>query len=165
MSSEKRSVLQFIGVANLIISGLFLILSVPFFWGQFQVLRSWPVRQAQVLRSDVVTLPTSKHDQLYAARLEIVYVVSGKPVTAELTSFQSSNYDETVQRAAAFPVGSRCAIRYNPQSPSDARIGAGWNRRFFAVPLITAGLGLIFAVIAGVLFVAARFVKPTPARS
>ncbi|MGA2689441.1 MAG: hypothetical protein ABSE85_15370, partial [Candidatus Korobacteraceae bacterium] len=98
MTSEKRGVLRFIGVANLIVGGLFFILSIPFFWGQVQVLRSWPVRQAQVVRSQVVTQPAAKHDQLYAATIQIVYVANGQPVTAELTSFQSSNYEETVRR-------------------------------------------------------------------
>ncbi len=156
MSSERRGTLQFLGVACFIVGGLFLIFSVPFFWGQIQVLRAWPVRQAQVLSSRVVVEPTSKHDQLYSAKLEIVYAVDGRPVTSELTSFQSSNYAETTRRAAKFPVGSRHAIRYDPNNPTQARIGAGWNRRFFAVPLITAGIGVGFACLAAGLFLAAR---------
>lgn len=156
MSSEQRGVLQFLGVACLIVGGLFLIFSLPFFWGQMQVLRSWPVRQAQVLSSRVVVEPTSEHDQLYSAKLEIVYAVEGRPVTAELTSFQSSNYEETARRAAEFPVGSRHAIRYDPNKPTQARIGAGWNRRFFAVPLITAGVGLGFVVVGAGFFMGGR---------
>lgn len=156
MASERRGTLQFLGVACLIVGGLFLIFSLPFFWGQIQVLRSWPVRQAQVLSSQVVVEPTSKHDQLYSAKLEMVYVVDGWPVTAELTSFQSSNYEETARRAAEFPVGSRHAIRYDPNNPTQARIGAGWNRRFFAVPLITAGLGLCFVGVGAGFFVGGR---------
>jgi hypothetical protein len=156
VASERRGTLQFLGVACLIVGGLFLIFSVPFFWGQMQVLRSWPVRQAQVLSSRVVVEPTSKHDQLYSARLEIVYAVDGRPVTSELTSFQSSNYEETTRRAAEFPAGSRHAIRYDPNHPTQARIGAGWNRRFFAVPLITAGVGMCFVVLGAGFFVGAR---------
>jgi len=159
VSSERRGTLQFVGVACLIIAVLFLILSLPFFWGQIQVLRDWPVRQAQVLSSKVVVEPTSKHDQLYSAKLQIVYVVDGKPVTAELTSFQNSNYDETARRAAEFPVGSRHAIRYDPHNPTQARIGAGWNRRFFAVPLITAGVGLCFAALGAAFFVGGRMAR------
>ncbi len=159
MTSPKRGILEFIGVAFLIVAVLFVIFSVPFFWGQIQVLRSWPVRQAQVLRSVVVTQPAPKHEQLYAANLLIVYVVDGQPVTAELTSFQSSNYEETVRRAAEFPVGSRHAVRYDPRNPTQARIGAGWNRRFFAVPLITLGCGLAFGAIAAGFFLAGRMVR------
>src|SRR5579883_1695385 len=96
-TSEKHGTLQFLGVAFLIIAGLFAIFSLSFFWQQIQVLRSWPVRQAQVIRSQVVVLPTGKHDQIYAAKLEIAYAVNGKLVTAELTSFQSSNYQATLR--------------------------------------------------------------------
>ena len=160
---RSSGALQFLGVACLIVCVLFVIVSLPFFLGQIRVVRSWPVRQAQILRSEVVTLPAAKHDQLYAAQLQIAYVVDGQTITAELTSFQSSNYEETVGRAAEYPVGSRRAIRYDPQNPSEARIGAGWNRRFFAVPLITLGCGLIFAAIAAALFLAASF--PVAAKS
>ena len=38
-----------------------------------------------MLRSQVVTQPAAKHDQLYAATIQIVYVSNGQPVTAELT--------------------------------------------------------------------------------
>ena len=109
-----------------------------------------------MIRSQVVTQPAARHDQLYAATIQIVYVANGQPVTAELTSFQSSNYEETVRRAAEFPVGSRHAIRYDPHNPTQARIGAGWNRRFFAVPLITLGCGLVFVVVAAGLFIVGR---------
>jgi|HubBroStandDraft_5_1064220.scaffolds.fasta_scaffold227658_1 hypothetical protein len=155
--SRPSGTLQFIGVANLILCALFVILSVPFFLGQLRVLRSWPSAEAQVIRSEVAVEPTNKHDQLYAARLQVVYVVEQRPVTAELTSFQSSNYDQTSRRAAEFPVGSRHEIRYDPQNPKQARIGAGWNRRFFAVPLITLGCGACFGAIAAGFFLAARF--------
>lgn len=157
MASERRGVLQFIGVANLIVCGLFMVMSLPFFLGQIHVLRSWPVAQAQVIQSQVISQPAPKHDQLYAAKLQIVYVVNGQPVTADLTSFESSNYEETTRRAAEFPVGSRHEVRYDPNNPTQARIGAGWNRRFFAVPLITLGCGLAFALLAIGFFVAARF--------
>lgn len=157
VSSERRGTLQFLGVANLIVCGFFLIFSAVFFWGQYQVLGSWPVRQAQVIRSEVVVQPGAGHDQLYAAKLQIVYAVNGRLVTAELTSFQSSNYAETARRAAEFRVGSRHVIRYDPHDPAQARIGAGWNRRFLAVPLITLACGLAFAALAAGFFVAAKF--------
>jgi hypothetical protein len=155
VSAERRGILQFIGVACLIVGGLFAIMSAPFFLGQIKVLRSWPVVQAQVLKSDVVAQPAPKHEQLYAANLRIAYVVNGKPIAVDLTSFQSSNYQETVRRAAEFPTGSRHDIRYDPNNPNQARIGAGWNRRFFAVPLITLGCGLAFALLALGFFISA----------
>jgi hypothetical protein len=162
VSSERRGTLQFIGVANLIVCGLFVIMSLPFFMGQIRVLRSWPVTEAQVVNSQVTIVPTSKHDQLYAAKLQIEYAVNGKAITADLTSFESSNYAETQRRAAEFPVASRHEIRYDPNSPEQARIGAGWNRRFFAVPLITFGCGMAFGLLALGFFIAGSLRTQTP---
>ncbi len=157
MSAERRGILQFIGVANLVVCGLFVIVSLPFFLGQIHVLRSWPATQAQVTQSRVVEQPAPKHEQLYAAQLDIAYAVNGKAITADLTGYQSRNYQETARRAAEFPVGSVHEIRYDPSNPAQARIGAGWNRRFFAVPLITLGCGLCFALLAVGCFLAAPF--------
>lgn len=162
MSAERRGTLQFIGVANLIICGLFVIMSLPFFMGQIHVLRSWPTTEAHVTKSAVVNRPAPKHSQLYAAQLQISYLVDGKAITADLTSYQSSNFEETTRRAAEFPVGSEHEIRYDPDHPAQARIGAGWNRRFFAVPLITLGCGLFFAVLAIGFFLAARVGRSAP---
>jgi uncharacterized protein DUF3592 len=157
VSAERRGTLQFIGVANLIVCGLFVIMSIPFFMGQIRVLRSWPTTDARVTKSAVVNQPAPKHSQLYAAQLQISYVVDGKTITSDLTSYQSSNYEKTTRRAAEFAVGSTHQVRYDPNHPANARIGAGWNRRFFAVPLITLGCGLCFAALAIGFFVAARF--------
>ena len=163
MASERRGTLQFIGVANLIVCALFVILSIPFFLGQARVLRSWPSAEARVIKSSVVAQPAPKHEQLYAAKIQIAYSVNGRPLTVELTSFESSNYEETVRRAAEFPAGSRRAILYDPANPAQARIGAGWNRRFFAVPLITLGCGLCFGLLAIGFFLSAKLGRQTSA--
>ena len=147
-------------MANLIVCGLFLILSVPFFLGQIRVLRSWPVAEAQIIRNQVVVEPAAKHDQLYSAKLEVVYVVKQQPVTVEahqLSEQQLRRDGAAVNRVCR---RSRDQIRYDPQNPTQARIGAGWNRRFFAVPLITAGCGLCFGAIAVGCFLAARMRRP-----
>ena len=144
----KRGILQFFGVANLILCVLFVIVSLPFFWKQYHVLRSWPQVDAQVLRSDVVAQSALSHEQLYAAKLQILYTVEGKPITVELTSYESSNYQATQSRAAEFPVGSHKPVRYDPHNPAQARIGADWNARFFSVPLTVLGMGGIFAALA-----------------
>ena len=157
MNSEKHGVLVFLGVANFILCTLFVILSVPFFWLQYQVLQTWPETEAQVIRSEVVMQPAPPHEQLYAAELQVLYTINGRPITAELISFQSQNYQQTADRAAQFPVGSRHLIRYDPHAPTQARIGAGWNLRFFLVPLVMFGMGAIFGAIAAVFLVTAKF--------
>jgi hypothetical protein len=159
LNSEKHGLLVILGVANLVLCTLSVILSLPFFWRQYQVLQTWPETKAQVLRSEVVTQPAPPHEQLYAAKLQALYTVDGKPITAELISFQSQNYEQTADRAAQFPVGSRHLIRYDPHAPTQARIGAGWTLRFFLVPLVMFGMGAIFGAIAAVLLISAKFLR------
>jgi|ERR1019366_1941617 hypothetical protein len=163
MSSEKHGLLVFLGVPNLILCTLCIVLSLPFFWGQVRVLQTWPETEAQVMRSDVVTQPAPPHQQLFAAKLQVLYTVDGRPITAELISFQSPNYEQTAARAARFPVGSHHPIRYDPRAPTQARIGAGWNLRFFLVPLVMLGMGVIFGGIAAAFLVAARALRGTAA--
>jgi hypothetical protein len=144
--NERRGTLQAVAIASLIVCVVFLVFSLPFFWNQLQVLRTWPSVDAQVLRSDVVIDRISQHEQMYSARLGLLYTLDGKPITTEVTSFQDQNYNKTRARADEFPVGSHHMIRYNPRDPMQARIGAGWNLHFFALPLIVAGAGVIFGV-------------------
>ena len=131
-------------------------MSLPFFWRQVQVVRNWPETDAQVLRSDVVSGDQSGHDNLYRAKLQVLYTVGGQPVTSELTSFESTNYEATLQRTKQFPVGSHHAVRYDPASPSQARLGAGWNRTFFALPLMVAAMAAFFTLIGAVFLAVAK---------
>ena len=159
MSREKRGTLQVIGITFLLICVFMLIFALPAFLRQWRVLRNWPSADAQIIRSDVVVERLSQHEQMYSARLGILYTVDGKPVTTELTSFQDQNYQTTRARADEFPVGSHHEIRYDPQNPRQARIGAGWNRRFFAVPILVFSIGAVFGIGAAILFWAAGRVR------
>lgn len=154
--SGKRGILQFLAIASLIFCVLFLIFSAPFWWRQAWILHSWPEIQAQVIRSDVTVEPGPDHAQIYSSKILVLYTVSGKPMTAELTSFQSNNYQETATRAADYGVGSRHLLRYDPTNPSQVRVGAGWNRRFFAVPLLLTAMAAFFALIAAGLWLWSR---------
>jgi hypothetical protein len=150
VSHEKRGALRVIAAANFIFCGLFVLFSMPFFWRQFQVLRNWPETDAQVLRSEVVTEPPSAHENLYRAKLQVLYTVAGQPITSDLTSFESANYEATQKRTEQFPVGSHHAVRYDPANPAHARIGVGWNRNFFALPLIVLAMAAFFAFVGAV---------------
>ena len=153
--NEKRGALRLIAAAFFIFAILFLIIGLPFFWRQWQVLHSWPETDGQVIRSEVVAQPGG-HETLYRAKLQMVYTVAGQPVVAELTSFESKNYEATLQRVEQFPVGSHHPIRYDPSNPSLARVGAGWNRTFFALPLIVGVTALLFFFVGAVLLAIAK---------
>jgi Protein of unknown function (DUF3592) len=153
---EKRGTLRVIAAANFIFAGLFVFMSLPFFWRQVQVLRHWPETDARILRSEVVAGSPAGHDYVYRAKLQVLYTAGGQPVTSELTSFESANYEATVQRTKQFPVGSHHEVRYDPANPAQARLGAGWNRTFFALPLIVLSLAAFFTLIGAVFLAVAK---------
>ena len=157
--NEKRGTLRVVAAANFIFCGLFVVFSLPFFWRQVQVLRNWPEVDAQVLRSEVVTEPSAGHDMVYRAKLAVLYTVGGNPIISDLTSFESTNYEAALRRVEQFPVGSHHAIRYDPANPAQARIGAGWNRTFFALPLIVLSIAALFLCVGAVFLAAAKAVS------
>jgi hypothetical protein len=144
-----------IASANFIFAAIFVVFSLPFFWRQIDVLRHWPEADAQVLQSEVVA-HAEGHDNVYRAKLQVLYTVNGKPITSDLTSFESSNYEATQQRVAQFPVGSHQALRYDPANPTQTRLGAGWTTTFFALPLIVFAMAMVFVLIGSVLLAIAK---------
>lgn len=156
MTPEKRGTLRVIASANLIFCALFVLFSLPFFWRQLQVLRTWPESDAQVLQSEVVADPSAGHEVLYRAKLQVLYTVAGKPVTPEMTSFESSNYEATLRRVQEFPVGSHHRVRYDPANPAQARLGSGWSLRYFALPLVVLSMAAFFALVGSIFLAVAR---------
>ena len=156
MNSEKRGTLRVIAAANFIFCGLFVLFSLPFLWHQVQVLRNWPEVDAQVLRSEVVSEPSAGHEMLYRAKLQVLYTVSGNPIISDLTSFESTNYKATLRRTEQLPVGSHHAVRYDPANPAQARVGAGWNRTYFALPIVVLSMSAFFAFVGAVLLAIAK---------
>jgi hypothetical protein len=153
--NENRGTLGMIAVANFIFATIFVIFSLPFFWHQANVLLKWPEADAQVLRSEVVVQP-SGHENLYRAKLQVLYTVAGQPVTPELISFESRNYEATLKRTLQYSVGSHHPVRYDPSNPSQARLGAAWTRTFFALPLIILGMAALFTCVGAVFLAVAK---------
>jgi hypothetical protein len=153
--NEKRGALRLVAAANFIFAIIFVIIGMPFFWRQWQVLHSWPETNGQVIRSEIVAEPLG-HETLYRAKLQMVYTVAGQPVVADLTSYESKNYEATLQRTEQLPVGSHHPIRYDPANPYQARLGAGWNKTFFALPIIVGVTALFFFFVGAVLLAIAK---------
>ena len=154
--NQKHGTLRVIAAANFIIAALFLVFSLPFFGRQAQVLWSWAETDAQVLRSEVIAGPPEGHEIVYRAELRLLYTVGGNPVTADLISFSSKNYEVTLRRAEQVPVGSHHPVRYDPANPSQARMGAAWTTTFFALPLMVLGMAVLFGFIGSVFLAVAK---------
>jgi hypothetical protein len=47
-------------------------------------------------------------------------------------------------------------VRYDPASPAQARVGAGWNRTYFALPIVVLSISAFFAFVGAVLLAIAK---------
>ncbi len=157
MRPALRTTLRVIAVACLIFFLIGLLFAVPPFIQQMKVLRTWPAADAQVVRSEVVSLRTDSGQRLYDTLLVLSYQVNGRAYLSSVNSLhQSTSYERKKKQAERFPAGSRAEVRYNPSDPVDIRIQAGYNVHFFAVPVFISGVAAIFGVLALLLFVASR---------
>jgi hypothetical protein len=157
--APSAGVLPLIAVANLIVCVAFILFSVPFYWKQVNILRSWPVVDAQVIRAEVVPARSevqSDGQKYYDSDVQFLFTVDGTPHVAEIFSHRSPKIEMVRYETNKFTVGSHRSIRYNPANLTDIRVNAGFNRRFFFAPLLITGFGLIFAMFAAIFFAMAR---------
>jgi hypothetical protein len=151
--------LKVVGAAFFVFAIALGALSVPLYWGQIKILRTWPAAEAEVVRSEVITAPLKSGGQLYDALYGFTFIANGQPQSALLTSnHQSTSYDRKRAQVARFPVGSHHLIRYNPAHPSDIRMQPGYNPHFFAVPLFVSGFGLILAIVGSAFWLAGKLI-------
>ncbi len=166
--ASTRSLAAFIGVANLVIFGAFLLISLPFYWTQIRILESWPEADAQVIRAEVALVKTEvapDGSRLYESRVQFLFTVNGKPEIAEDRSHRSPELKRVRYETNKFQVGSHRRILYNPKKYTDIRVNAGLNRRFFFVPLLISGFGAVFGVIGAICLFGARRRKRRHARA
>ena len=152
MTSGTRAVLRIIAIALFIFFLGFLGLSVPLYWGQYRILRTWPAAEGEVVGSRVLTRGTPS-GPLNDIEVQFAYAVSGRPQIGVIHSNHlSTSHARKEKQAAQLPVGSRHSIRYNPADPRDIRAQVGYNMHFFAVPIFVSGVGAIFVVISLVIW-------------
>lgn len=150
--ASTRSAVGLVGFANLAICAVFLLISLPFYWNQIKILETWPKADAQVLRAEVALVKSETApygSRLHESHVQFLFTVDGKPQIAEERSHRSPDIRRVQYETNKFKVGSHRTILYNPQNPSDIRVNAGLNRRFFFVPLLITGFAAIFGVIGG----------------
>jgi hypothetical protein len=157
--APSAGVLPIIAIANLIVCIAFVVFSIPFYYKQLHILHSWPEVEAQVVRAEVVPARSEVAEngqKYYDSDVQFLFTVNGAPHFAELFSHRSPKIEQVRYETNKFPIGSRTKIRYNPDSLTDVRVQAGYNRRFFFAPLLITGFGAIFGVFAGVFYAMAR---------
>jgi hypothetical protein len=149
LQAATRTVLRLSAAANLIVCLGFLALAAPSYRQQYRILATWPAVEATVVRSRVLALPTDSSQTLYDAEYTFAFWLRDGMHQASLGSNHlSSNRERKEKQVARFPEGTRHSILYNPADPTDIRMQPGYNVHFFAVPVFISGVGLIFGVIA-----------------
>jgi len=152
VTSGTRAVLRVIATAFFIFFLGFLGISTPLYWSQYKILRDWPAADAEVTSSRVLVLQTQS-GPLHDIEVHFAFSVDGRPYTGVIHSNHlSTSRARKEKQAAEFPVGHHRPIRYNPREPSDLRAQVGYNVHFFAVPVFISGVGLIFLLIAVVIW-------------
>ncbi|MEU4509147.1 DUF3592 domain-containing protein [Nonomuraea wenchangensis] len=93
---------------------------------------------------------TSRDSDGYTRRSTTWYPTVEFTVDGRRYSFQSS----TGHNPPAYTEGEGVPVAYDPDDPSDARISTFWSA--FLAPVITGGLGVVFASIGTIVFVLGR---------
>jgi hypothetical protein len=79
------------------------------------------------------------------------------------TTYRSNRASSSPDRKRAelrrFPVGKHVPILYDPSDPTKVRLDPGYNLRFFAVPALITGMGLVCALAASLFFLVAGRLK------
>lgn len=156
MKPETSATLKVIAVGCFIVFLVFLGISAPFYLRQRTILKTWPTTQAKIESGDITTVQGKRGTQ-YTARFLLTYKVGDRVISTLVKSGVADSNRERAQRwLERFPAGSTVMIAYNAEQQDLVRIDPGYNRYFFAIPLFITEIGLIFAAVAVVLFVAAR---------
>jgi Protein of unknown function (DUF3592) len=156
MKPENSATLKVIAFGFFLLFLVFIGLATPFFLRQRDILKNWVEVQGTVQNSEVVSVP-QKHGTDYDARVLVQYRLGGAINTALISSGYPSRFRSHAQEwVDRFPAGTKVMIAYNPVNPAEVRLNPGYNRYFFAVPLLVAEFGLGFAAIALMFYVIAR---------
>jgi hypothetical protein len=156
MKPDTSASLKLIAFGFVLIFLIFLGLSVPFYLRQRDVLKNWVVADATVRDSEIVSIP-AKRGTNYDAHIVVVYRIGDSIRTTMVSSgYASSRRSHAQVWVDRYPAGSRVTIAYNPLDTSQVRLDPGYNRYFFAAPLMVTQVGAGFGVIGLILFVIAR---------
>ena len=122
-----RTLLKFLAAACLLMAIGALGLSIPSYWQQYRILKTWPAVEATVADRRVARLADNTGGSLYAAQLAFSYRVQGRDYTGLYEFPHLSTHPERKQKQLAdFPPCSVHPIRYNAADPTDIRIQVGY---------------------------------------
>ncbi len=156
MKPDTSATLKVVAFGFFLLFLIFIGLSVPFYLRARDVLKNWVFTDGQIQDSSVVSIP-AKNGTQYDAHIVVAYRVGNAVLTTMVNSgYPSSRRSHADAWVNRFRAGSRVSIAYNPLDPSKIRLDPGYNRFFFAIPLLISEVGLGFAAVALMFYVVAR---------
>jgi hypothetical protein len=110
---------------------------------QVRILKTWPEVEAQGAGAEVVSF-RGKNRTNYRVLYALRYQVNGREYRIPFSTNTSYGTRSRAQGVAdRYREGTRHWIRYDAAAPYEVRENVGWNARFFLLPLIFSGLGLL----------------------
>ncbi len=156
MKPDTSASLKLIAFGLFLIFLIFLGLSVPFYLRQRDVLKNWIVTDGTVRDSEVVSVP-AKRGTNYDAHIVVVYRIGDSIRTSLITTgYASSRRSHAQSWVDRYPAGSHVTIAYNPLDYGQVRLDPGYNRYFFAAPLMVTQVGAGFGFVGLIFFLIAR---------
>ncbi len=112
---------------------------------RYTILKTWPSVEAVVLDSE---LYRHRNDFMKKSGRTVLfgYTVNGKEYKSLLSSsVVSRSYKAEQKYAEKYAPGSRHALRFDPENPTNTGFEVGYNVRFFFLPVLLGFMGLVFS--------------------
>ena len=109
------------------------------------VLRTWPMVEAEIVRSEIVGFRGDKQRRMYRGEVDLAYSVDGRQYQTPYTFNTVTSSERSIGREmeTTYARGTRHDIFYDPANPHSIRWDVGLNLSFFLLPLVFTGVGLI----------------------
>ncbi len=112
-----------------------------------RIISSWPQVEALVTASSVQRSHATDGTLVFRPKVEFRYAVGGRQYVSSRVSESSSGYAWACRQAAKYSPGTRHRIKYDPSDPSQIRFDAAYTLNYFLAPIVTAGVGILVAVL------------------
>ncbi len=119
----------FSGIFVLIDISILLYSSLAFL--KARVAATWPITDGEITASTMETDTDSDGDTTYEAKISYKYNIIGASYNSKQVAFGmggSSNRKLHYEIVNALPVGTKVAVRYNPDKPNEATLAHGNNQ-------------------------------------
>jgi hypothetical protein len=131
----------------LIIVGFLGVLAGVRDWIRLIQIKTWPIADGNIVESKVSTAGSNESGYLktiYSPIIKFKFNIEGHEFTSDKITwggeFRSNDKSSIERKIAAFPVGKKIDVRYNPKKPSDCIVQENFSFEM-AIPLFG---GLLF---------------------